>query len=152
VSDELPQERDLEATRQWLSDRPLATSIGIDFTELTPGRCVGEWRPDPEWLNPNGSLPGAMMAAFADHIAGSAALSTIGTHDYTATVELDMRFIRAAFKAPITGVATIVRRGRRLAFISIEMRDPDDTLVADGTALFFIESRLGKAHPVGLDL
>jgi methylmalonyl-CoA/ethylmalonyl-CoA epimerase len=120
-----PQQRDLEATRQWLADRNLAKSVGIEFVELTRGRCVGEWRPDPQWLNPNGSLPGAMLAAFGDHIAGSAVLSTIGPDDYTATVELDMRFVRAAFKTPITGVAEVVRKGMRLAFVNIEMREPD---------------------------
>lgn len=147
-----PRDRDLDATLQWLSGRHLARSIGIEFVELTRGRCVGEWQPDPEWLNPNGSLPGAILAAFGDHIAGAAVLSTIGIDDYTATVELDIRFIRAAFKTPITGVADVVRRGRRLAFVNVEMREPDGRLVTDATASFFIESRLGKAHPAGLEL
>lgn len=147
-----PSERDLDATLQWLADRPLARSIGVEFVELTKGRCVGTWQPRPEWLNPNGSLPGAMLAAVGDHIAGSAVLSTISNDDYTATVELDMRFIRAAFKAPITGIAEVVRRGRRLAFVNLEMREPDGRLVADATASFFIERRLGKAHPAGLEL
>lgn len=145
------QSRDLDGTLEWLASRPLAKAIGIEFVELTHGRCVGTWTPAPEWLNPNGSLPGAMLAAFADHIAGSAAMSTIGPDDYTATVELDMRFVRAAFKSPIRGEATVVRRGMRLAFINIEMREPDGTLVADGTASFFVEARLGRAHPVGRD-
>jgi uncharacterized protein (TIGR00369 family) len=152
LTDGQPQDRDLETTMQWLGDRPLAKSIGIEFTELSRGRCVGTWSPAAEWLNPNGSLPGAMMAAFADHIAGAAVLSTISVDDYTATVELDTRFIRAAFKTPITGEAEVVRRGRRLAFVNLEMRDPDGRLVVDGTASFFIEHRLGKAHPAGLEL
>lgn len=145
------RERDLEATLQWLASRPLAKSLGIEFLELERGRCVGEWTPAPEWYNPNGSLPGAVLAAFGDHIAGSAAMSTIGPDDYTATVELDMRFVRAAFKTPIRGEAVVVRRGMRLAFIDLEMREPDGTLIADGKASFFVENRLGKAHPVGRD-
>ena len=143
--------RDLEATREWVNSRVLAKQLSIRCDELERGRSVCTFDPPDEWRNPNGSIPGAMLAAFADHVAGFAAVSVTADDDYTATVDLDTRFLRAAFEAPITGVGTVVRRGMRLAFLNFEMREPDGSLVADGTASFFIESRLGKAHPIGRD-
>lgn len=144
-----PEPRDLEETRSWVNDRALAKQLGVECIELERGRAVTTFSPAPEWRNPNNSIPGAMMAAFADHAGGFAAVSVTGPDDYTVTVDLDVRFIRAAFHSPITAVAEVVRRGRRLAFLRMEMREPDGTLVADGTASFFIESGLGKAHPIG---
>ncbi len=143
--------RDLEATRAWLNDRMLAKQIGVRCVELSPGYSLTEFDPPDEWRNPNGSLPGAMLAAFADHAAGFAAVSAIGPEDYAVTVDLDTRFVRAAFRAPIRAESWVTRKGRRLAFLRFEMREPDGTLVADGIASFFVESGLGNAHPIGRD-
>ena len=143
--------RDLDATRAWVNSRVLAKQLNIRCDELERGRSVCTFDPPEEWRNPNGSIPGAMLAAFADHVAGFAAVSVTDDADYTATVDLDTRFLRAAFRAPITGIAEVVRKGMRLAFLTFEMREPDGTLVVDGRASFFIESGLGNAHPIGRD-
>ncbi len=145
------EERELEATRAWVNARALAQQLQVQCVEMERGRAVTEFDPSEEWRNPNNSVPGAMIAAFADHAAGFAAVSATGPDDYTVTVDLDVRFIRAAFHTPITCEALVVRRGRRLAFTRMEMWEPDGTLVADGTASFFIESGLGRAHPIGRD-
>lgn len=141
--------RDLAATREWMNSRALAMQLHIRCDELERGRASCTFEPPDDWRNPNGSIPGAMLAAFADHVAGFAAVSVTDDDDYTATVELDTRFLRAAFKVPVTGVATVVRRGLRLAFVTFEMHESTGTLVVDGTASFFIESGLGNAHPIG---
>ncbi len=64
-------------------------------------------------------------------------------------MDLDLRFLRAAFKTPITVDADVVRRGRRLSFLHLRVLDADGEPVADGMSTFFIESALGRAHPIG---
>lgn len=142
-------ERELGANRVWMSERPLASELGFECQSMSPGRSVWTLDSPERWLNPNGSVSGAMIAALADHAVGSAAFSVTGQDAYTVTVDLSTRFLRAAFKRPLTCEATVDRRGRRLAFVHFDIRDSDGDKVADGTATFFIESRLGRAHPVG---
>ncbi len=141
--------RDPEATQAWMNSRPLASDLGFVCEEIEPGYAVWTWDPPDRWLNPNRSVPGAMIAALADHVAGTAVVSLTGQDAYTATVELTTRFLRAVFKTPIRVTASVVRRGRRLAYLRVDVYDGDGDLVADGTATFFIEAHLGRAHPIG---
>jgi uncharacterized protein (TIGR00369 family) len=125
--------------------------MAITCDVIEPGRAVFSFDPPESWRNPNGSLPGAMLAALADHSAGFAAVSVTGRDAYVATVDLDLRFLRPAYAAPIRSETKVVRRGRRLVFLRTELRDAEGTLVADGAASFFLESGLGKTHPIGWD-
>ena len=143
--------RDLDATREWLNERPLTRALAMTCELIEPGRAVFSFDPPEEWRNPNGSLPGAMLAALADHSAGFAAVSVTGRRAYLATVELDLRFLRPAFAAPVRSETSVVRKGRRLVFLHTQLRDADGVLVADGSASFFLETGLGKAHPIGWD-
>jgi uncharacterized protein (TIGR00369 family) len=147
----IDEQRDLNASREWLNARPLTRALAITCEVIEPGRAVFSFDPPEDWRNPNASLPGAMLAALADHSAGFAAVSVTGRDAYVATVDLNLRFLRPAFAAPIRSETRVVRRGRRLVFLQTELNDAEGTLVADGTASFFLETGLGKAHPIGGD-
>jgi uncharacterized protein (TIGR00369 family) len=151
VAPDPTDQRNFDETMAWLNERRLANDVGMMCVELERGRAVVEWDAPDEWRNPNGSLPGAMLACLADHSAGFAAVSVTGRTDYTATVDLSLRFLRPAFGSPIRAESTVIRRGLRLVFLRTEMSEPDGTLVCDGAASFFVESGLGQAHPIGWD-
>ena len=144
--------RDAEETIEWMNTRPLAAELGFVCEEMSKGHSRWTWDPPERWLNPNRSVPGAMIAALADHAAGTATVSVTGEDAYAVTVDLDLRFLRAAFKTPITVDADVVRRGRRLSFLHLQVRDADGNPVADGMSTFFIESSLGRAHPIGKEI
>jgi uncharacterized protein (TIGR00369 family) len=56
---------------------------------------------------------------------------------------LHVHFLRAAKAGPLRGSGRVVRRGRDIAFLAGELRDPDGRMVATATASAIIRRPAG---------
>jgi uncharacterized protein (TIGR00369 family) len=78
-----------------------------------------------------GSFHGGVLSALAD-IATLAAMQTVFTPSERAagTAELSISYLRPALGPYVSAVARVLKKGRTLAVVDVDMHDPDGRLVA----------------------
>jgi uncharacterized protein (TIGR00369 family) len=100
-------------------------------------------------MNPRGGLQGGLVATLVDIAAGKAALAGL-PHDLTvATATLTLNYLSAVTVGPARAQATVLRRGRSLIVVGVEITDVgSERLAAVGTVSFSVlELRDGQADP-----
>lgn len=108
----------------------------IDVRGRSEARCwldVG-----PEHLNRHNVLHGGIATMLLDSACGATASLTVdarGTAPFL-TVSLTTQFVAPARKGRVTAVGRLTGGGRSLLYITGELRDADDRLIATATGVF----------------
>lgn len=113
---------DWEAWKAWSDVVPAAATMLLGCTEIDSGRAVMVMSRSPWPLNPNGAVHGGLVAAAADHVGGLASVTVVGASSLPATATLTAQFLRPAF-APLTFEATVLKAGRSVLFVRIDVHD-----------------------------
>ena len=90
----------------------------------------------PEGLcNSAGNLQGGVMAAFADALLGGATAAHLPEDKYPALAEMKISIFRPApAGTKLTGIGTVLKRGKRVLFAEAEITNSDGKLVAKASA------------------
>lgn len=78
---------------------------------------------DPRVKNPRGALQGGLVATLVDIAAGRAVLEGGGPYDSVATADLTVHYLRGVTEGPARAEANVVRRGRSLAVVTVDVTD-----------------------------
>jgi uncharacterized protein (TIGR00369 family) len=115
---------------------PFADMLGIEIVEMADGhaRARLEMRPElsssPETMIAHGGVPYAL----ADHTGGAAVISVVG-HWPAPTIDMRLDYLR-----PVTddlrAEAEVLRAGRDIATVSVELSTPGDETVAVGRGAY----------------
>lgn len=70
------------------------------------------------FANPAGNVAGGMLSAMLDDLTAIMVDATAAPGEGVTTLSLNVSFLRPAKPGPITGVATMVRRGRELCHVN----------------------------------
>jgi acyl-CoA thioesterase len=89
-------------------------------------------------LNLRKSVHGGVIAALADTATGVAFSIHEGQPVASATVDLDIKFIKSAKHGTLVARPKVLRRGNRLGFVECEIRDDEDNLIAKASGTFAI--------------
>jgi uncharacterized protein (TIGR00369 family) len=139
--------RDLDSLRSWFNERAATRMLCMRCEHLEPGRALLTMTPPEEVGNPNGAVNGGLITALADQAGGIAVSTALEPDDYTSTAQLDVHFLRPLVAIPARAEATVRRRGRRLAFPSVEIRDAEGELCALATGTWAVSP--DTPHPYG---
>ena len=91
--------------------------------------------------NPRGALQGGLLATLVDVVAGRAVVDD-GPRENVATADMTIHYLRGVTVGPALATAKVVRRGRTLAVVSVEVTDLGSaSLCAVGTVAFSISER-----------
>ena len=101
------------------------------------GQCRFTVPIEKDWPGSNrgagGGVSGTILAGLVDMAAVKAAQSLWRQGEvYAGTVELNISYIRVAAGAHITVDATVLRKGRTMCFVDVDIRDDEERLVAKG--------------------
>jgi uncharacterized protein (TIGR00369 family) len=124
-----------EELKVWFNRLPVAQMNGIVCAHAEPESARMVMSPPPGSLNNNGAVNGASLAALSDLACGLPISGSCRPGEYPATIELSIRYVRAATKLPLTAESRIIHRGGRHAWSSAEIRDAEGEVVcfASGT-------------------
>lgn len=89
-------------------------------------------------LNLRKDVHGGVIAALADSATGIAFSLHDGILVSSATVDLDIKFIKAAKMGSLIARPRVLRRGNRLGFVECEITDDNGTLIAKASGTFAI--------------
>ena len=115
---------------------PLFTFLGGRFDGMGEGRARVSLPVTESVLNVNRRVHGSALFALLDFAMGAALMSVDRSFARTATVQMDLHFIRSARKGTLHGEAWVVHRGRGISFMEGEIRDGDGQLIARGIGTF----------------
>ncbi len=117
--------------------------IEVDSAERGTVRLGLDMRPELGTRLP-GLMHGGAVASLVDSAAGAATATMRQPDDETwggqATTDMNVTFLAAA-RGRIVAKATVLRSSRMFAFVQVEVRAEDETLVAIGRATYAIVRR-----------
>lgn len=104
--------------------KTLATTLGIEITELTPQRVVATMPVDDRTRQPFGILHGGASVALAETVASIGATMNVDLEQFNVVgVEINANHIKAKRDGLVTGTATPIHVGRSTQVWQIVIAD-----------------------------
>lgn len=129
-----------------MSDRPsplfpLAGFLGMVTEKTERGSAISRVKVTAEHLNPHGSVHGAVLFAMVDTAMGAATMSVLDEDQLCASIDVQVRFCKAAFDGELVATATVMQAGKRIVQLQAEVRDQDGGLVGLASGSFAVIRR-----------
>lgn len=120
-----------------LDSSPLACLLNAYITRVEPDSVEMSFQPDGRFTQATGVIQGGAVVAMLDFAMACAALAAIEDNESVATASLNVSYLGAALPGAMVARARIQQRGRRMMFLTSELRDSQrDKIVATATAVF----------------
>lgn len=117
----------------------LFAQMNFRDVEVSDERLVIELDNQPNLVNRRGALQGGLVATLIDIAAGRLADRHIGTGQDVTTADMTIHFLAPVLEGPARAEATMVRAGRRLQVIAVDVFDvARDRLAARATLSFAV--------------
>ncbi|BBZ14184.1 PaaI family thioesterase [Mycobacterium branderi] len=127
---------------------PLAATLGIDVSEVTPQRVTATMNWAEELCTTGGILHGGALMAFADTIGAICAVANLPPGAGTATIESKTNFFRAVRSGVVTATSEPLHVGRSTIVAQTNLTDDRGKLVAQVTQT---QAVLTVPNPAGRD-
>lgn len=114
----------------------IAKTLNIEFLEVDPEHqsLTTRFSIDDRFNNPAGHVQGGILAAMLDDTMGPALAMLLGENEFAPTLNLNVSFIKSAKPGYFTGKARVVNKGRSICFLTGELFDANEALVATASA------------------
>jgi uncharacterized protein (TIGR00369 family) len=109
---------------------PVAQLIGFHLTSVKLGEAIVALQADQRHANPMGTLHGGILCDIADAAMGIAYASTLEAGESFTTLELKINFLKPIWKATLTAVGRVIKRGRTVGLVECNVTDEKGALVA----------------------
>jgi acyl-CoA thioesterase len=120
---------------------PLRTYIGMDLDSPEPGHTLASVTIADEHLNPNGVVHGGVIFTMVDTAMGGACMGVLGDGEICASIEVQVRFLRAVSTGEIVADTTVLRQGRRVIQLESRVIDQQGILIATAAGSFAVITR-----------
>ena len=129
---------DWQAVTEGIRRTPLHALMGLTVVEGGPRTVVTMELSDAVRGKIAGSVHGGMLATLAD-VASAIALSTLlEPTQLQVTTDIHVRYYRQPRSGPLTAVAEVVHRGRRLLGTECSITDSEQRILARSTATYMV--------------
>lgn len=125
---------------QWIREAfrgvPFVRFLGIELGELKRGEATLHLEIRDELRRNNGVAHGGVVASLVDTAAAFATLTLVEPDQTTTTIDLTVHYLRPLLEGRATAHARIVRAGRRVLVISVDVFDDAEVLAATALSSF----------------
>jgi uncharacterized protein (TIGR00369 family) len=119
-----------------LHSLPFANLLGMRLVDIRPGEAVIKIEMRDDLQQPSGVLHGGVTATLIDTAMAFAVRTHLADHEYTATIDLTVHYLRPHTTGTATCTAKIVRAGKRIFTVSAEVENEDGKLIATGLSTY----------------
>jgi uncharacterized protein (TIGR00369 family) len=109
---------------------PYAKLLGLELGEVGRGMASIHLEVREELKQNQGVIHGGAVASLIDTAAAFAVLTQLEINERVTTTDLTIHYLRPAYSGRLTARARIVRTGRRLVVLSVEVTNDHEILVA----------------------
>jgi uncharacterized protein (TIGR00369 family) len=117
---------------------PFIQLLSITLGEVTRGTAILHMEARPELTQNSGIVHGGAIASLLDTASAFAVTTLLAPNQTTATVDLTIHYLRAIREGQITAHARVLRAGRRLTTVAIDVTDTRETLHATALTSYII--------------
>jgi uncharacterized protein (TIGR00369 family) len=115
---------------------PFVRLIGMELVELTRGKAIIRLDMRDELRQPYGLLHGGATASLIDTATAFAILGHLAEGEMASTVDLTIQYLRPHTEGAVTCTAKVTRAGKRLLFVSAEVVNEEEKLVATALSTY----------------
>jgi uncharacterized protein (TIGR00369 family) len=116
--------------REAFASVPYAKLLGLELGEIGPGEVSIHLEVRDELLQNQGVVHGGAVASLIDTAAAFAILTQLELTERVSTTDLTIHYLRPVRAGRLTARARIIRGGRRLFVLSVEVTNDRQALVA----------------------
>ena len=115
---------------------PYARFLGLKLGHLEPGEVTIHLDVRDELKQNQGVVHGGAIASLIDTAAAFAVLTQIDLHERVTTTDLTIHYLRPAISGRLAAKSRIIRGGRRLFVLSVEVYDEANALIATAVTTY----------------
>ena len=116
--------------REAFASVPYAKLLDLELGEIGRGEASIHLEVRDELRQNQGVVHGGAVASLIDTAAAFAVLSQLDLHERVTTTDLTIHYLRPVSAGRLTATARIVRGGRRLFVLSVEVTNDQQALMA----------------------
>lgn len=120
----------VERARKAFALVPYAKLLGLELGEVSRGMASIHLEVREDLKQYQGVVHGGAVASLIDTAAAFAVLTQLEINERVTTTDLTIHYLRPANSGRLTARARIVRTGRRLIVLSVEVTNDQEILVA----------------------
>jgi uncharacterized protein (TIGR00369 family) len=128
-----PEEQ--ERIREAFARVPFAHFLKLELGEVRRGEATLYLEVRDELRQNNGVVHGGVIASLVDTAAAFAILTSL-EKGQTTTVDLTIHYLRPLLEGRVTAEARVLRAGRRIIAITVDVTDETQTLAATALTSF----------------
>ena len=117
---------------------PLFAHLGAVLESVSPEAVCLKLEVSKYLLQGAGVVAGGILATMADEAMAHAVMANLQPGSKTATIEMNMRYLRSARNGTLFATGRIIRQGRTIITTEAEVRDQNDNLLALAGASFIV--------------
>jgi uncharacterized protein (TIGR00369 family) len=126
----------LERARNAFASVPYARFLGLELGDLADGQVSVHLQVRDELLQNQGVVHGGALASLIDTASAFAVLSQIDINERVTTTDLTIHYLRPVTSGRMTATARVIRGGRRLFVLSVDVSHNDGALVATAVTTY----------------
>lgn len=120
------------------TDNPLFKYLGIIPEHISPEKAILRLPIKYEFNQDAGVVAGGILATIADEAMAHLVLANLNENQSTATIEMNIRYLRSIKQGEISAEGRIIKKGRRIITVAAKVRDGKNSLLAHAGASFII--------------
>ena len=121
---------ELHRIRETFENVPFAHLIGIELGDVTRGAATLHLVVRDSLRQNRGVVHGGVTASLIDTAAAFAILTLLEPGQSTTTIDLTIHYLRPLLNGRASAHARVLRAGRRLIVVTVDIRDEAENLVA----------------------
>lgn len=121
---------EMQRLHQTLKDVPFAQLLGVEFLEASRGAVTLVMETRDELKQNRGLLHGGATASLIDTASAFAVMTLLAPDETATTVDLTIHYLAPLFRGRVTASARVLRAGRRLTVVSVDVLDEPKSLAA----------------------
>jgi uncharacterized protein (TIGR00369 family) len=123
-------ENQIARIRETFTRVPYAHFLGLELGEIRSGEALIHLQVRDEFKQNQGVVHGGVIASLIDTASAFAVTTELEPGERVTTTDLTIHYLRPVTEGDLQAKARIVRSGRRLFVISVEVSDSRQALIA----------------------
>ncbi|HVG34826.1 MAG TPA: PaaI family thioesterase [Pyrinomonadaceae bacterium] len=132
--------KDEQRLREIFKTIPYVKLIGIKLVGIERGSATLRLDLRDELMRNGGIAHGGVIASLIDTASAFAVMSGLEPGQTTTTIDLTIQYLRPLVKGQARAVARILRSGRRVAVVSVDVKDEREVLAATALTSYLVMS------------
>jgi len=116
---------------------PFASLLGISISRIRRGEAILSLEVREEFKQNHGVVHGGVIASLIDTAAALAVATVLGAGEASTTIDLTVHYLRPLRVGKVEAKASILREGRSVIVISVEVEHQSSEIIATGMTAFF---------------